>query len=544
MSLELTQQEWAEARRSAVAIMPELVAKLGLPKALLTYQSHVVKLLETAGVEVLFIEKSRRIGLTWGFASYAVLKAARQKKAGGMDVMYISYAQDMTREFIDACAMWAKAYSIAASDAEEFLFDDETSEGTKSIQAFRIKFASGFEIIGLSSAPRTLRGKQGVVMIDEAAFVDNLAELLKAALAFLMWGGQVVVCSTHNGFDNHFNDQIQQILAGKLPYEHVKIDFDSALRDGLYQRICFVTGKTWTPELEAEWRAKIYKFYASGADEELRCIPSASSGSYLSLPLIMARQKKDIPVIRWHPPQGFVDWPEEARKAEAETFCKGKLLPHLVAMNPRWRSCFGEDFGRNGDLTCIHPVQIRNDQSLSTPFVLELRDVPFTSQWQILEYIATRLPRFSHGALDARGNGAYLAEQARQKFGVSMITEVQLSTSWYIANMPRLKSAFEDGTFEIPMDDDIRADYRLLQMEKGVAKVPDSSHTEGQDGHARHGDTAIAGCLAVFASVQDGGKVGVGSTGQTRPVQETLADFVGIDNGGNLRADFSAFLRM
>ena len=80
MSLELTEKEWAEARQSAVAIMPDLVAKLGLPKALLSYQSHVVQLLETTGVEVLFVEKSRRIGLTWGFASYAVLKAARQKR--------------------------------------------------------------------------------------------------------------------------------------------------------------------------------------------------------------------------------------------------------------------------------------------------------------------------------------------------------------------------------------------------------------------------------------------------------------------------------
>ncbi len=544
MSLELTAKEWAEARRSAVAIMPDLVAKLGLPKALLDYQSHVVQLLETAGIEVLFIEKSRRIGLTWGFAAYAVLKAARQKKAGGMDVMYISYAQDMTREFIDACAMWAKAYSIAASDAEEFLFDDETSEGTKSIQAFRIKFASGIEIIGLSSAPRTLRGKQGVVMIDEAAFVDNLAELLKAALAFLMWGGQVVVCSTHNGFDNTFNEQIQQILAGKLPYAHVKITFDQALEAGLYQRICFVTGKTWSPEAEAEWREKIYKFYASGADEELRCIPSASSGSYLSLPLIMARQKKDVPVVRWHPPQGFVDWPEQLRLAEVDKFCEDRLRPLLAELNPRLRSCFGEDFGRKGDLTCIHPLQIRHDQSLATPFVLELRDVPFTSQWRILDYIVCRLPRFSHGALDARGNGAYLAEQARQKFGVSMITEVQLSQAWYIANMPRLKSAFEDGTFELPMDDDIRADYRLLQMDKGVAKIPDNSRTEGQDGHERHGDTAIAGALAVYASVQDGGAVGIGSNGVTRPTQQNLTDFVGFDGGGSLRADFSAFLRM
>ena len=189
--------------------------------------------------------------------------------------MYISYSQEMTREFIDACAMWARAFSDAALAVDEFLFDDSDRQGERSIQAFRIRFASGFEILALSSAPRTLRGKQGVVIIDEAAFVDNLKELLKAALAFLMWGGQVVVCSTHNGTDNEFNVQIQEILGGRSKYDHIRIDFDQALQDGLYQRICLVTGREWSPEAEARWRQEIIDFYGDGADEELFCVPDA-----------------------------------------------------------------------------------------------------------------------------------------------------------------------------------------------------------------------------------------------------------------------------
>ncbi|WLD95788.1 hypothetical protein PX860_09360 [Agrobacterium leguminum] len=66
-----------------------------------------------------------------------------------------------------------------------------------------------------------------------------------------MWGGQVVVCSTHNGVDNHFNEQIQDILAERKPYKHIRIDFDDALREGLYERICLVTGKEWSAEADA-----------------------------------------------------------------------------------------------------------------------------------------------------------------------------------------------------------------------------------------------------------------------------------------------------
>ncbi|MCF1485074.1 hypothetical protein FS800_23375 [Agrobacterium vitis] len=544
MSGPITKEEWANARRLSTDEMQNVISSVGLPKALLRYQRRVVSLLESAGVEVLFVEKSRRIGLTWGFAAYAVLRAAREKKAGGMDVMYISYAQDMTREFVDACAMWARAFSHAAMEVEETFFEDKSPDGDKSIQAFRIRFASGFEIMALSSAPRTLRGKQGVVMIDEAAFVDNLAELIKAAMAFLMWGGQVVVCSTHNGFENEFNTQIQDIHAGKLPYEHIKIDLDAALKEGLYERICFVTRKTWSPETEAEWREKIIKFYAAGADEELFCIPSQSAGAYLSRALIEARMNPDIPIIRWTPPKGFVDWPEHVRKAEALAFCNEKLKPVLDKIEQSLRSCLGQDFARNGDLSVVHPMLVTSNLQRLTPFILEMRDVPFETQKEVLFFIIDRLPRFFHAALDAGGNGAYLAEAARQKLGPSMVSEIKFSLDWYMLNMPKLKDAFENGYIELPRDDDTMGDYRLIQMTRGVAKVPDNVHTVGSDGHKRHGDSAIAGALAYFASNQDTGPIGGEAVGGNKDSTNQLAEFMAAMTGAAVAESLMNFLRM
>ena len=290
MTAPISREEWERQRLAATEALPDVIDQVGLPAVLLPYQAKVISLLDSTAIPtpVLIVEKSRRIGLTWGLAAYAVLRAGREKAAGGMDAMYISYSQEMTREFIDACAMWARAFAIAADASEAFLFADNDETGDRSIQAFRIRFASGFEIIALSSAPRSLRGKQGVVIIDEAAFVDSLAELLKAALAFLMWGGQVVVCSTHDGAENVFNATVQDILAGRSKFKHLRIDFDQALRDGLYQRICLVTGKEWSAEAEAAWRQDIIDFYGDGADEELFCIPSLSSGAWLPAPLIEA----------------------------------------------------------------------------------------------------------------------------------------------------------------------------------------------------------------------------------------------------------------
>ena len=66
----------------------------------------------------------------------------------------------MAREFIDVCGMWARSFNEAITDAgiEEFVFDD--GEPDSQIKAFRIAFASGFEIVALSSRPRTQGAQQ------------------------------------------------------------------------------------------------------------------------------------------------------------------------------------------------------------------------------------------------------------------------------------------------------------------------------------------------------------------------------------------------
>lgn len=504
MSAHMTKEQWADLRRQSTEVLPGLIASIGLPKALLTYQGKTVGLLESTACRVLFIEKSRRIGLTWGFASYAVLRAARAREAGGMDVMYISYSQEMTREFIDACAMWARAFASAAFEMEEYLFDDSDNEGERSIQAFRIKFASGFEIVGLSSAPRSLRGKQGVVMIDEAAFVDSLKELLKAALAFLMWGGQVVVCSTHNGVDNEFNKQIQDILAGRSGYDHLRIDFDDALQQGLYQRICLVTGKEWTPEAEADWRADIIKFYGDGADEELFCIPTMGSGTWLSAPLIEARQTASGPVLSLELPANYLQLPEMERKAKIAPFMV-ELEAALADLDPLLLHAFGFDFARVADLSIGTLLSINKLMKRSTALTIEMRNVPGDEQKMIVRTILKHAPRLVGAAFDATGMGWTVAEDMGRIFGLrqneddnGLVWAIKFSQDWYRINMPPLKAAFEDDAMAISKNEDHLTDLRLVKVIRGIPMVPPIR--TGETGKKRHGDFAIALALAHFAS--------------------------------------------
>jgi phage FluMu gp28-like protein len=488
----LTETEWIEIRRSGMLANAQLISDAGgVENILFGYQQKLLR--STALHPVTLCEKSRRIGATWGVGADAVLTSAAAKPAGGMDTFYIGYNLDMAREFIDVSAMWARNFNEAVSEVSEFMFDDGTPD--KHIQAFRIAFASGFEIVALASRPRSLRGRQGYVIIDEAAFHDDLAGVMKAAIALLMWGGKVLVISTHLGQANSFNRLIEDARAGRNPYHVERYTFDDALRDGLYQRICLVTGKQWSPEAEAAWRAGIIASYGDDADEELFCVPSQGGGIYLPRPLIEARMVGDYPVLRLERPAEFTYFLKEYREADILAWCETHLQPVLKALDPDRQHGFGQDFGRVSDLSDIAPIEIGRTLKRTVPFAVELRNIPFEQQRQVLFYICDRLPRFIGGKMDASGNGAYLAEVAAQKYGALRVEQVKMTADWYLENFPPMKAALEDGHLWIPRDADLLDDLALVQTIRGIPRIPDI-RTMGQDGKKRHGDFAVALVLA------------------------------------------------
>jgi len=268
-----TQQR--EEERSAAE---QTLVRLDRSSLLLAYQASTLAELR-AGVSLLVIEKSRRIGLTWAVAAFAALSASSQASAGGDNCWYMGYDMEKAREFIETCAMWARVFGFAAAEVDQEVLEGDDE---KPVLAFRIRFSSGFKIVALPSVPRAIRGKQGKVLIDEAAFHKNIGETLKAALALLMWGGQVVVWSTHDGVDNPFNLLIDDIRGGRRKGKVLTFDFDRAIADGLYERIALVAsvkGRSILPK--DEWIADIFATYGDAADEELRCIPSAGSGALI-----------------------------------------------------------------------------------------------------------------------------------------------------------------------------------------------------------------------------------------------------------------------
>ncbi len=472
-----------------------------MPKILLLYQAAWHEDLS----EIRICQKSRRIGFSWGsLASEAVMEAALSKKDGGMNQFYMGYNLRMAAEFIGDCAFFARAFGdvISAIDVNKQVLIIQDLK--RDIITYKITFSSGHRIEALSSNPHNWRGQQGHARIDEAAFHGQLDELIKGALAFLMWGGRLDIVSTHNSEDNHFNQLIKDVKAGNLPgWSLHSTNFDDALKAGFYKRVCLVQGKEWTAEGEKEYRDKIFSQYpdSEDADEELMCIPKRGSGAYFSRMLIENCSKAGIPVIRFEKPSEFVI--DSDREKVTQEWIEEVLKPIIDNLPTDRRSVYGQDFGRSGDLSDIWILQEVTPQLWETGFLLELRNLPFDVQRQITFYILDNLPLFHHAKFDARGNGQSHAEAAKQRYGNHYVDEVQATASWYETWFPKYKAAYEGKNIIVPVSEDVVMDHRSVVLVKGRPTMSDKRR-KGSDGKFRHGDSAIAGLLAWAATAQEG----------------------------------------
>ena len=459
-------------------------------------------------------EKCRRSGITLATAWNDTITAASTKKAGGDNIYYIGDTKEKGLEFIGYCAHFARVMASGMAHnwkgIEVVLFDDQVLDergkviSTRQITAYRIRFASGFQIVALSSNPANVRGLQGIVNIDEAAFHKDVQAVIDASLALIIWGGKVRIISTHNGNSNPFNQLIRDSLKGLYQFHVFRITFDEVVKNGLYKKVCLVKGKVWSQEAQDAWYKEVRGAYGANKaamGEELDCIPKEGNGVAIPGILIENCMHEDRPVVRLELPDDF----SLNSLAYRQSWCKGWLesnvKPLLDKLNPELEHVFGQDYARHGDFSVITPMSIEMNLVRRVPFVVEMQNVPIAQQRQILWYIIDRLPRFSKGAMDATGNGEAIAEDTADHVGHSKIAQVKLNDAWYRPNMVGFQGAFEDQMIDLPRNATIKNDIRALQLINGVIKLPKLRQRDIENSEfMRHGDSAIALALAWWAS--------------------------------------------
>lgn len=421
-------------------------------EVLLPYQRQGIT--EASIHALLVIEKSRRIGLTWGIAALAVMTAASSRAAGGMKVWYMGYDMEMAREFIDTCGMWAKAFGHAVSSATEITLRDPEGD----IKAFRVVFASGFEIVALPSVARALRGKQGLVILDEAAFMSDLEEVLKAALALMIWGGRVVVISTHDGVDNPFNILLDDIRAGKRKGGCLTITFDDAIAQGLYERVALMATKPLPPK--AEWIKDIRDTYGDNASEELDCIPKTGGGSWINPADYAACEHEDA--------------------GKPELYMGGRVF-------------IGRDVARRNDKAVIWAFE-DVDGVLWLRERYEMVGATFAEQDAVMDAMAKKYKTMKI-KIDQTGMGEKVVEDAVSRHGESKVEGVLFTGPRRLALATNYRARFETCTIRLPADPKIRADHRSLKRASRTTKML----AEGEV----HPDMFWAGALAAEAANDD-----------------------------------------
>jgi len=456
-------------------------------------------------------DKSRRTGITFAEALDDTITASSRKSAGGSDVFYIGDTKEKGLEFIGYCAHFAKVIALAQgqglSSIEEFLFDDQDDKGqTRQISAYRIRFASGFKIVALSSRPANIRGLQGIVVIDEAAYHPNVQGVLDAATALLIWGGKIRVISTHNGKNNPFYTLIKDIQANVYgeSAQVLRVTFDDAVENGIYERVCMMKGTKPTPEGKKDWYTRIRKGYGpriAAMREELDAIPRDGNGVAIPTVWIENAMPEERPVLRLVLDDDFAAKHEEERISWCEDWIQQYLEPLRERLDPKRDHVFGMDFARHRHFSVIMPGAITDNLTRSVPFIIELGKVPTRQQEQILWYLIDMLPRFNGGAMDATGPGQTLAEYTGDKFG-ECIHQIVLTRKWYAEFMPKLVGAFEDGSLLLPKDKTTSDDFRAVEIIDGIPMVPHADKKDIKDPEMfRHGDAAIAGALLWYASL-------------------------------------------
>ena len=445
------------------------------------------------------IEKNRRCGISWTDSADSVLDAAPAE--GWSNTYYMSFNKDNCRQYIEDAGEWAKKLGYAVSEIEE-KEEPLLEDPDKSITTFRITFSSGAEIMGLPGVSRSLRSKQGNVVIDEAAFFDDLESVLQAAKALTIWGGRLRIISTHNGEDNPFNLLIKDIRSGKeTEWSLHRITFREAVSQGLFKRICLTQGKKWSEEAEKEFVERLYRIYCENPDEELDVVPRASGDRYFGRGLLdhATADEGACQIRRLECPDSFLHKGDGYKNREIEKFFNQEVRPLLGAVGGQVFG--GNDFGRSGDLTTYWFAEEIGKTRLEARLVVELKNAPFEQQ-QLFNDLATDFlderGTFGGLAVDSRGNGQQIGEHAMLRHPGAAI-QVMETPAWYAKYGSDLHGLMESADFTVPDDETIKADFALVVLKNGIPTIPAVRTADRDLKGKRHGDGASAAMLCVCA---------------------------------------------
>jgi hypothetical protein len=340
----------------------------------------------------------------------------------GTDQNVLSTKLESSKLVLEDCAGWIDRL------ADQGLVDP----GEWEIQVTTIRNVwSGATIYALPATVTALRGRKGDVLIDEAAWVPNLREVIASAKPLAMWGGKLSLISSVFPVPNYFTS-----LCRSGEWDLLEIPLRGAVAQGLYHRICQETGQPEpTPEQCDEWVDDLIRTAGTSADHEYNCLESTDGGNWVGAD----SRLRDIPVIQLD--QGV--WRDQVTPVSGE---------HSI----------GVDVGGSGTVTALVAA---DSQGVCAAW--ELIGWNQTIVADLIEYLAN--DDTTAIAIDTNGIGLGLADILEAR-GVS-IRRTPNQSGWFRSTCLQYLTAILTGAFWGISDQQFMVDHSGAEVTKGSVSL-------------------------------------------------------------------------
>jgi phage FluMu gp28-like protein len=438
------------------------------------------------------LQKARRIGGSFGVAHRAALRAMglqvlatgdlHDAPRGGTEQKLISASQEQSNELLAEVFQHVEAVAKVWPDQRCW------PKGEPNKTSFRLR--SGVRVRAFPDNPRTARGGEGDVTLDEFAFMRD-QRAMWAAVKYIAdanlanpEGYRLTVCTTPLGEGSLAHQVCMGDQSARDRFRHFsryRIDIHSAVRRGF-------PDPTWTEEQRVEY---IERQRREAGDpetfaQECECSWLAAHSQFLSLELL------------------------NSRRYEADELPKGGDL------------YAGVDVARKRHLTAIARVRKIGDVMWALPITSPeylLRQQPFDVQHEAIGRVI-QVEGAHRVCMDATGMGSAPAERLEKDYP-GKVEGVEFTSAVKEGLATTLKLALDSGRLRLPFDPELIFD--LAKLRKMVTTAGNIRY-DADDSGGSHADRAWGLALAVHAASRPVPK----DAGRTQPRRDHRHDMAGL----------------
>jgi hypothetical protein len=171
------------------------------------------------------VTKPRQAGISTTTQAYMAIKAAFADSSNPEVILVIANKLKLSMKFLKGIKDYLKQIPRWVWGAEYYGSEDNEKKTIFITDSkIEIHLPNGSQIIAVATSEDALRGYTPTYLVfDEAAFIDNGAEVYTAAMSSISTGGKVILISTPNGMDPLYYKTYEQSKSKKNKYHIVEM---------------------------------------------------------------------------------------------------------------------------------------------------------------------------------------------------------------------------------------------------------------------------------------------------------------------------------